>query len=322
MVRCSRPSLKPGFTLVELLASIAIVGILIAMLLPAVQSAREAARAASCQNHLKQIGLAMENHVAAFRRYPSNGWGYLWIGDPDRGTDRNQPGGWVYNILPYIEQSPLREMGKGLAEAEKRGALTELTQKPLELFDCPSRPGGLLSPLHPTLRFRNADWSSKVAKTDYAVNEGDFITDTREGPESLAESAVREYAWSDTAPASGIAYQRSEVAPAAISDGLSNTYLAGEKYVSRDSYHDYADYGFDTSMYSGVDVDLSRWVLDPPECDGAEIQERIFGSAHPSGCHFVLCDGAVRRIAYYVNADVHRRLGNRHDGQSVDAGSW
>ena len=112
----TRPRAGTGFTLIELLAVIAIVGILIALLLPAVQAAREAARRVQCRNHLKQLALGMEHHVVAFGCYPSNGWGFCWIGDPDRGTGIQQPGGWIYNILPYLEQQPLHALGS----AQKR----------------------------------------------------------------------------------------------------------------------------------------------------------------------------------------------------------
>ena len=86
-----------GFTIIELLVVIGIIGIIMALLLPAVQAAREAARRTQCRNHLKQLGLAMQMHHDAYRRFPSGGWGVLWFGDPDRGTDRRQPGGWIYS---------------------------------------------------------------------------------------------------------------------------------------------------------------------------------------------------------------------------------
>ena len=99
-----------AFTLVELLVVIAIIGVLIALLLPAVQAAREAARRSQCQNHLKQIGLACQLHVDSLKHYPSNGWGYRWMGDPDRGFGEEQPGGWIYSVTPFLEQGSVQHL--------------------------------------------------------------------------------------------------------------------------------------------------------------------------------------------------------------------
>jgi type II secretory pathway pseudopilin PulG len=84
---------------------IAIIGVLIALLLPAVQKVRETANRVKCANNLKQISLAIQNHQTTWNRLPADGWGWMWLGDPDRGNDRHQPGGWIYNILPFLEQS-------------------------------------------------------------------------------------------------------------------------------------------------------------------------------------------------------------------------
>ena len=100
----ARVKSKRGFTLVELLVVIAIIGILIALLLPAVNAAREAARRMGCANNLKQMGIGFLNHESTFKFLPTGGWGPNWVGDPDAGAGKLQPGGWIYNILPFIDR--------------------------------------------------------------------------------------------------------------------------------------------------------------------------------------------------------------------------
>lgn len=253
-----------AFTLIELLVVITIIGILTALLLPAVQAAREAARQTQCKNNLKQLALAFDNHVSASQCYPSNGWGHYSIGDPDCGTGQDQPGGWIYNILPYIEQQSLREQGRAMATDEKLQAMVRVVQSPLAALRCPARPASTLSPSRPqgvkdpsgTIIAVLSGVS--VARTDYAVNEGDcYLTTAPVSPESAD--------WPEyTKQMNGICYQRSQATPAMIQDGLSQTYLVGEKFVSRQCYETWYDLGYDQSMYSGDSLDIGRWVLATP----------------------------------------------------------
>src|ERR1051325_5740750 len=130
-----------GFTLVELLVVIAIIAILIAMLIPAVQASRESARRAQCQNNMKQIGLGFQHHLDVQKTFPSSGWGYDWVGEPGGRFGRRQPGSWVFNILPFIEQTELHEAGAGLSGSDHDDAIKRTLTTPLSLMYCPTRRG-------------------------------------------------------------------------------------------------------------------------------------------------------------------------------------
>ncbi len=143
----SRTSATPrAFTLVELLVVIAIIGILVALLLPAIQAAREAARRNSCKNNLKQLALGWLNHESSTGHFPSGGWGAFWLGDPDRGTGGDQPGGWLYNILPYMEQQALHDLpsdgNPDEVTLEQIAGALEMLANPIAVINCPSRRSG------------------------------------------------------------------------------------------------------------------------------------------------------------------------------------
>ena len=129
-----------GFTLVELLVVIAIIGILIALLLPAIQAVREAGRRTQCKNNLKQLGLAAMNHLGTQKFFPSSGWGYRWTGDPDRGYGPEQPGGWLYNLLPFLDEKLIHDAAKGLTGTAKSTALAQMNAMPVPELNCPSLP--------------------------------------------------------------------------------------------------------------------------------------------------------------------------------------
>src|SRR6478736_8706160 len=135
-------SLQSGFTLVELLVVIAIIGILVALLLPAIQAAREAARRAQCKNHLRQIAVGCLNYESSNKAFPAGGWGFRWMGDPDRGMGRGQPGGWVYQVCPYLEETVVFSVGKGMPDAQKRTELQKQMAAVIPVFNCPSRRTG------------------------------------------------------------------------------------------------------------------------------------------------------------------------------------
>ncbi len=304
-----------AFTLVELLVVIAIIGILVALLLPAVQSAREAARRATCQNNLRQLAVAMHSHHAAHGRFPSGGWGYVWTGDADRGSDRRQPGGWAFSILPFLEQATLEALGRGEPEAKKRELAAEVATTPIASLNCPSRRALALYPYGGSHEVRNAEPTPLVFKTDYAASAGDLVIGNL-GPESLADAVNGNYDWANTASATGVFYPRSEIRIAKILDGTSQTYLVGEKrcllkgYDWGDDQHAFLGHGNDTARYTSLDLPLAP--------DGPQPGHKQFGSAHVAGSYFAFADGAVRLVTYDVDPQAHRRGGHREDGEIIE----
>ncbi len=162
-----------AFTLVELLVVITIIGILIALLLPAVQSAREAARNVHCKNNLYQLGRAAQQHVEVHGHFPSSGWGYMWTGDPDMGFGAQQPGGWLYNLLPYLDQMNVHQLGAGLTGSAKTAALTLQRSVVVSLFYCPTRRRPQALPTYEGTW--NAGNPTTLGKTDYAANGGTVV---------------------------------------------------------------------------------------------------------------------------------------------------
>ncbi len=332
LVSPDRPTTaRSGFTLVELLVVITIIGILIALLLPAVQSAREAARQTQCSNHLKQLGLAALSHHEAHGFFPSNGWGHLWVGDADRGFGRSQPGGWMYSVLPFIEQEALHQLGAAGTPDQKKTAATTLVTTPLAVFYCPSRRRAKLyqhvpnipdnRPLNPGIDGLRVDFDQVelIAKSCYCMNGGLDFPDFHAGPASIAAAAT--HTWPSTVDATGIAFWVSETSIASVRDGTSNTYLIGEKNINPDTYDTWSGGGDAQSMYIGHDGESARWVGD----EAPLARDRMgwfawmnFGGPHSSGCIFVFCDGSVRKIAFSVAHEIHKLLGNRKDGQPID----
>jgi prepilin-type N-terminal cleavage/methylation domain-containing protein/prepilin-type processing-associated H-X9-DG protein len=289
-----------GFTLVELLVVITIIGILIALLLPAVQAAREAARMTQCRNNLKQLALGCLHHESMLRRLPTNGWGYCWTGDADEPPDRSQPGGWIFNVLPYVEQQSLHDLGHGLPTAQKNAANLQRICTPWPLLYCPARRQALAYPWEwgINLGYTVINCAAPIqvcARTDYAGCQGDvYVTSgwgvypswriasapsADAGPASLQDGGAVNATPPPTATqaanarttfnavaaiATGVFYCGSLTKLSDITDGTSGTYLLGEKYICPDYYSDGEDGGDNEDAYMGDDDDIDRPVGDSP----------------------------------------------------------
>ena len=322
-----------GFTLVELLVVIAVIGVLVALLLPAIQAAREAARRLQCSNNLKQIGMAYLHHVDTLKYFPTGGWGWNWVGDPDRGFGLRQPGGCHYNVLPFMELKSLHDLSKGAANANQKNALaTTMIGTPIELFNCPTRRPALAFPLNPSYNFPpyNANMPSAEARSDYAVNAGDLhcaVMDS--GPPDFHSGDNPRWIWNgalgDLSDSTGISFLRSKITLVQVIDGTSHTYMIGEKYLSPDRYRDGWDEADNESLYTGFNNDTHRWTcLDyPPSRDRPGVQISYnFGSAHPHGFNMAFCDASVRPISYEIDPEINRRLGCRNDRMPVGSGDF
>lgn len=343
------PSALPGVTLVELLVVVAIVGLLAALLLPAVQAVREAGRRTRCQANLRQLAMACLAHEHARGFLPTGGWGGAWVGDPDRGFGEQQPGGWAFNILPHVEESGLRDAGAGLADANAKADLVAIRlATPVAVFVCPARRSSAAWPLaasKPALNLAAVPATvsrrpAAVVRGDYAANMGGGDMNNRYRSGGSPSSVVSGDVMDDAAwhagygpPPDGLVFRRSRIRFRDIPDGLSATYLLGEKYVDPGSVATGLSDDDDQCLYSGHDRDVLRTGLEPPSQDRAGFDPATvsgvpgspnkfplpiaFGSPHPNACGMALADGSVRPVSPTIDPAVHRAAASRNDGTSL-----
>jgi prepilin-type N-terminal cleavage/methylation domain-containing protein len=341
---------RGAFTLVELLVVIAIIGVLVALLLPAIQAAREAARRSQCTNNLRQLGIASHLHHDTYGFFPSGGWGDWWVGCPDMGSGKNQPGSWAYALLPFIEETSKAQLGQGFkcGDPNSRAAISQMVATAVPVFYCPTRRAAQAYP-HSPRAIRNYEPPPVAGKSDYAGNiGGDFANfgcqgEKDGGPASLAEAANFNWSlsgdgfiafWKRRYPTfdgmTGVIFQRSEIKIRQITDGTTYTYLLGEKNLDPNHYDDGQALNDDQSMYTAYDKDNLRaadiWLpgaenqppIHPPVPDtpGSETKfEWQFGGPHPGGWIALFCDNSVRFLTYDMKPELHQNFGNRKDGR-------
>jgi len=315
----SQSRLRRAFTLIELLVVIAIIAILIALLVPAVQKVREAAARTQCINNLKNLGLAMHNYHDANKEFPSNGWGWNWIGSPGMGAGAKQPGGWLYSILPYVEQGTLIS-SINVPAAGITASITKFVATPITVFNCPSRRNGGPYPAgnggpYGTVGSDGLVWNvtfNNMARTDYAVCTGSQAADEISGGPVFANGTAPVPGSIPGNPGNfnGICYTGSAVSIPLIFRGSSNTVMIGEKYLNPSNYINGADPGDNECMYVGMDNDIGRDTNALPLHDLLGLTDALrFGSAHVGGLNVAYCDGSVQWVEYNVNLTVWQLSG-------------
>jgi prepilin-type N-terminal cleavage/methylation domain-containing protein/prepilin-type processing-associated H-X9-DG protein len=318
----TRPSVrKPAFTLIELLVVIAIIGILIALLLPAVQKIREAAARIQCQNNLKQLGLAIHNYHDANNSLP-----------PAR-VGRDAYATWPVLIAPYVEQQNFSNLWDITRIYHQQSPLARTTT--LKIFFCPSRRSPMTSPGSENLDTSgttDGNGGFESACGDYACCDGDgWHRNEAVARGAMIAPMLTNPNIGDNNPYPKQIYGfRSVTNFNAISDGLSNTLLIGEKHV-RIGGLGRQDNG-DDAYYSGFNYDTAQrsagWYIDDttktrqnkPLMKPTDAASTIrFGGWHTGLCNFVFCDGSVHSLPVNIDIETLRRLADRNDGLPVDA---
>jgi type II secretory pathway pseudopilin PulG len=269
---------------IELLVVIAIIGILLGLLMPAVQKVREVAARLECSNNLRQIGLAFHSYHEVRKYFPTGGWGPTHPptyrhGIPVVGAD--QKAGWGFQILPFIEADSVYKAGPVVAIAT-----------PSKIYFCPSRRLPQTYTYPDNYRPRLTGGNLTHALCDYAASNKDG-------------TGVVRYIYPNTF--------------ASIRDGTSYTLLAGEKRLNLSTMgRGAAD---DNQGYTaGWNFDTVRKTTHPPARDySAPFGDGggRFGSSHPTGFNVVLADGSVHFVSYMISRQTFRLLGDKADGQQL-----
>jgi prepilin-type N-terminal cleavage/methylation domain-containing protein len=291
---------RPAFSLVELLVVIAIIATLVGLLLAAVQAAREGARRMTCQNNLKQIGLAMQAHHDARQRLPTS---EHWDWPP-----RPQRWGWLPKILPQLDDSALFDKLDFRVDAWM-GSNYPLLREPYPPVLCPSNPRG--RELREEENFAAPDWV--LSQADYAANIGDHTNFTGVGElppfghvppgSSAIRGVISRTGWS--------ARFRD------VTDGLSKTFAVGECIGASSIVQNFASQSFATTAQP-INFMNESLAATPPTMSNPRWDESIaFRSLHPGGANFLTCDAAVRFVDEGIDGATYRGLASRAGQESA-----
>ncbi len=310
-MQAKRQGSESGFTLVELLVVIAIIGILIALLLPAVQAAREAARRMQCTNNLKQLGLAVHNYHDTHRSFPSGSitgsptatsdfdpWSAAGVSSTSAGTNRHGTS-WLLRILPFIEQGPIYQEWNFRTNVRGNANIAQLD---IAAFYCPSR----RSEVTEQGRLLDDNWTG--GGNDYGGCAGAGITfATGTGKPFISSTGGTSWRHGQRR---GIFTHNSDTRFRSIRDGTSNTIMTGELQRLNDSQDGWAVGGSATlfSTHEGFAEDVGGINNDYFESPG---------SRHTGGANFGMADGSVHFISETIDREVFRYLGSMADGKSM-----
>jgi prepilin-type N-terminal cleavage/methylation domain-containing protein/prepilin-type processing-associated H-X9-DG protein len=341
---------RPAFTLVELLVVIGIIGVLVGLLLPAVQAARESARRTQCQSNLRQIGLALHQFHDVHKGFPVHHDfpgnfptvsldKMIWPDGAPVGMESGRSGTWIRDILPFLEETPMVAAYNALRHSQVVDGSLWLLELPIEVMNCASRRPAVAHPSSKWIRFVNL---KRVARADYAINGGELIGPVLPGKAghektlSIDNGIVQPFQPGEPSnnPLGGGGLVSLAAAPRSssvarlkflhVTDGTSKTYLVGEKYVDAEHYMTGFDPGDVHPMLSDPGYCTTRYggqALPPEQDEPGRINMRVFGSAHPGSWNALFCDGSVHAISYSIDPVIHGRLANRHDGETVDTTS-
>jgi type II secretory pathway pseudopilin PulG len=316
---------RVGVTLLEVIISIVVIAILVELGIVFSQRSRESARTNQCDMNLERLGRAVLLHHEKQGHYPTDGWGWMWLPDPDRGWGSDQPGSWAFCVLPYLEGSQSLAVSKGLKGQAKAEAIANLCSTPIATFACTARRQPQTLPVKVKL-VTNDSFKIAVrqaAKSDYAINTGDYAggepirQEITMIPKTIAEANDPSFQWYDTSQYTGISFGRSEVRSSELKKGTSKVYMIGEKVVKPEGYLTGADKSDNASMFCGFKMDNGRAASGGPQQDEKKTHDTVFGSAHADHWLAVFCDGSVHRMAYNINHTLHKQLANRTDSTGI-----